>query len=316
MGGGGRGDRGPGDPAAVHRRTEATPGGLVHERPDKRKGVFTYNPDWGILVGRPASYGSDWPFNDHHFHYGYFVRAAAEVARVDPAWADKWGGMVNVLIRELANPNRDDKMFPFMRCFDRYEGHGWASGNAEFGAGNNEESSSESMNAWYGIAMWGAATGDTATRNLGLYMFTMEMTAIEEYWFDVSGTNFPKEYPHAGVGMVWGTGGGWGTWFSGDPDCIHGIQYLPYTPGSVYLIRYPDYIKRAWPTILAGRKAGNNLNSGWGDLMVMFHAGQDPADAAKFVDATPNMNVEGGNSRAFMYQWVYTLNNLGTSIGR
>ena len=137
------------------------------------------------------------------------------------------------------------------------------------------------------------------------------MTSIEESWFDVSATNWPKSYPHQGVGMVWGNGAGWGTWFSGDPDCIHGIQYLPYTPGSVYLIRYPDYIKRAWPTILAARNAKDNLNGGWGDLMVMFHAGQDPADAMKFVNSTPNMKVEAGNSRAFMYQWCSTLDTLG-----
>ena len=74
----------------------------------KRSGVFTYNPNWGILVGLPGSYGSDWPFNDHHFHYGYFIRAAAEVARIDPAWAakDKWGGMVDIIIRECASPDR------------------------------------------------------------------------------------------------------------------------------------------------------------------------------------------------------------------
>ncbi len=281
---------------------------------DERNTYFVYNPKWGNLTGIAGGYGADWPFNDHHFHYGYFIRAAAEVARADPAWAakDKWGGMVDMLIREVASPDRNDKMFPSSRCFDRYEGHGWASGDAGFEAGNNQESSSESMNCWYGIAMWGAATGDTAMRDFGLYMFTTEMTAIEEYWFDVSGTNFPKNYPHDSVGMVWGNGGGWGTWFSGDPDCICGIQFLPYTPGSVYLIRYPDYIKRDWPTILAARKAGNNLNGGWGDLMVMFHAGEDPADSMKFVDSTPKMNVEGGNSRAFMYDWCSTLYTLGT----
>ena len=29
--------------------------------------------------------------NDHHFHYGYFIRAAAEIARRDPAWAADMG---------------------------------------------------------------------------------------------------------------------------------------------------------------------------------------------------------------------------------
>ena len=31
--------------------------------------------------------------------------------------------------------------------------------------------------------------------------------------------------------MVWGGKGAFGTWFSGDIDCIHGINWLPFTPG-------------------------------------------------------------------------------------
>jgi endoglucanase Acf2 len=270
----------------------------------ERNTYFVYNKSWGNLTGVGGGYGADWPFNDHHFHYGYMIRAAAEIARADPAWAEKWGPMVELVIRECASPDRNDPLFPNSRCFDRYEGHGWASGDAGFEAGNNNESSSESMNCWYGITMWGAATGNTALRDFGLYMFTTDMTAIEEYWFDVSDTNFPKSYPHESVGMVWGNGAAWGTWFSGDPNKITGIQYLPYTPGSVYLVRYPDYIQRAYPAL--------NVNADWGDLMIMFHAGQDPADAMKLVDATPNMKVEGGNSRAFLYQWCSTLNTFGT----
>jgi endoglucanase Acf2 len=281
----------------------------------KGNGSFVYHPNWGILVGYPGGFGSDWPFNDHHFHYGYFIRAAAEVARIDPAWAakDKWGGMVEMLIRECASPDRQDKLFPFARGFDRYEGHGWASGDAGFEAGNNEESSSESMNCWYGIAMWGAATGDTAMRDWGLYMFTTQMTAIEEYWFDVGGTNFPKNYNHECAGMVWGTGGQYGTWFSGDADCIFGINYLPFTPGSLYLIRWPDYIKRASAQALSARKAGANFSAGWGDLHLMFMAGSDPTKAAAYLAQNNNMNVEGGNSKAFLHHWIATLNDYGAN---
>jgi endoglucanase Acf2 len=264
-------------------------------------------------VGLRASFGTDWPFNDHHFHYGYFIRAAAELARCDPAWAapEKWGGMIRLLIRDIACADREDPMFPFLRCFDRFAGHGWASGDAGFADSNNQESSSESMNAWYGMILWGQATGDTALRDLGLYLFTTEMTAIEEYWFDVADSNFPREFTREGLGMVWGGKGAYGTWFSADADCIHGINYLPYTPGSVYLVRHPDYIRRAYPVIMAERRARENLNAGWGDLILMFHAGQDPAEAAAFLAANPAMKVEPGNSRAFLYHWIHTLDNLG-----
>ena len=68
--------------------------------------------------------------------------------------------MVNLLIRDIASPDPDDPMFPSIRCFDLYAGHSWASGHAKFADGNNQESSSESMNAWYAMMLWGEVTGD------------------------------------------------------------------------------------------------------------------------------------------------------------
>ncbi|MGL4462602.1 MAG: glycosyl hydrolase, partial [Planctomycetia bacterium] len=126
----------------------------------KEEPVFYYDGRWGTFVGSRPGYGSDNPLNDHHFHYGYFIRAAAEVARVDPEWAKKWGPMVELMIRDVASEDRKDALFPRLRCFDVYAGHSWASGDANFADGNNQESSSESLNAWYGMMLWGEATGD------------------------------------------------------------------------------------------------------------------------------------------------------------
>ena len=277
----------------------------------KDQPVFYYNATWNALIGSRPSYGSDSSLNDHHFHYGYFIRAAAEVARLDPAWAEKWGPMVKMLIRDIASPGRNDPKFAYLRCFDKYAGHSWASGDANFGDGNNQESSSESMNAWYGMILWGQATGNMTIRDTGLFLFNTERTAVEEYWFDVSATNYPKDYPNVALGMVWGGKGAFGTWFSGDIDCIHGINWLPFTPASIYMGRYPDYVKRNHDRIVEKRKGGRDYNNGWGDLVVMFHALDDPHDAAQYIDANPDCKLEGGNSHAFMYHWIYTLNNLG-----
>ena len=156
---------------------------------------FYYDPSWGTLIGTPPSYGSDDQINDHHFHYGYFIRAAAEVARFDPDWAAEWGPRVELLIRDVASIVPNDPLFPRLRHFDPYAGHSWASGHAIFGDGNNQESSSEAMNAWYGIALWGAATGNTELLDLGLYLYNTELVAIEEYWFDVDQTNFADGFP-------------------------------------------------------------------------------------------------------------------------
>ncbi|MCY2994951.1 MAG: glycosyl hydrolase [Planctomycetota bacterium] len=279
--------------------------------PGKAQPVFYYNAVWNSLIGSRPSYGSDSSLNDHHFHYGYFIRAAAEVARVDRVWAEKWGPMVNLLIRDIASSDRSDPMFPYLRCFDKYAGHSWASGDANFADGNNQESSSESMNAWYGMILWGQALGDTTIRDTGLFLYNTERTSVEEYWFDVSGTNYPQDYPNVALGMCWGGKGAFGTWFSGDIDCIHGINWLPFTPASVYMGRHPDYVKKNHDRIVEKRQGGSDYNNGWGDLVVMFYALSDPAAAARYIDAHPDCKLEGGNSHAFMYHWIYTLNNLG-----
>ncbi len=279
--------------------------------PGETSPLFYYNSTWGSMIGSKASYGSDNPLNDHHFHYGYFIRAAGEIARLDPEWAKKWEPMVMMLIRDIASPSRTDEMFPYIRCFDKYAGHSWASGDANFADGNNQESSSESLNAWYGMMLWGEATGNKTVRDTGLSLFNIERTAVEEYWFDVSGTNFPKDFQEVALGMIWGGKGAFATWFSGDIDCIHGINWLPFTPASIYMGRHPDYVKKNFNRIVERRKEGNNFNNGWGDLVVMFGALNDPAPAATYMDKMPNCSLEGGNTHAFMYHWIETLNTLG-----
>ena len=58
----------------------------------------------------------------------------------------QYGGMVDLLIRDANNYDRSDTRFPYLRDFDIYAGHDWASGHGAFGAGNNQESSSEGQN--------------------------------------------------------------------------------------------------------------------------------------------------------------------------
>ncbi|MGB6222813.1 glycosyl hydrolase [Haloferula sp.] len=279
--------------------------------PGENSPLFYYNETWGALIGSVPSYGSDSQLNDHHFHYGYFIRAAATVARLDAEWAKKWGPMVEILIRDIASPALEDPLFPHMRCFDAYAGHSWASGHADFGDGNNQESSSESMNAWYGMMLWGEATNNELIRDTGIYLFNTERTAVEEYWFDVSGTNFPKDFPNVALGMIWGGKGAFATWFSGDIDCIHGINWLPFTPASIYMGRFPDYVKKNHDRIVEKREGGSDYNNGWGDLVVMFNALSDPKSAANYIDSNPDCSLEGGNTHAFMYHWIHTLERLG-----
>ena len=61
---------------------------------DHKDDYFYYDENYGTLIGYPSSYDSDKQVNDHHFHYGYWIKAAAAVAMKDPQWAKEWGGMV------------------------------------------------------------------------------------------------------------------------------------------------------------------------------------------------------------------------------
>ncbi len=57
-------------------------------------------------------------------------RTAAEVALRDPAWIapDRWGGMIELLIADIATMERGRADFPFLRNWDAYEAHTWANG--------------------------------------------------------------------------------------------------------------------------------------------------------------------------------------------
>ncbi|MGK5447598.1 glycosyl hydrolase [Streptomyces radiopugnans] len=272
---------------------------------------FSYDRDWRTLIGYPASYGSDKELNDHHFHYSYYVMAAAIVAQYDRAWAadSAWGGMVKTLVRDAANPSRTDELFPFLRGFDVYAGHSWAAGHAGFAAGNNQESSSESVNLSAGLVLWGAATGDDSLRDLGVYLLTTESEAIAQYWFDADQKVYPENFGHDVVGMVWGSGGAYSTWWTANPEEIHGINVLPVTGGSLHLARNKDAIRRS---IAEMEKANGGPAVEWRDIFWEFQALADPAKGKAAWDAqNSGYEPEAGESKAHTYHWVTTLDAIG-----
>ncbi|WP_443076437.1 glycosyl hydrolase [Streptomyces sp. TRM 70361] len=272
---------------------------------------FSYDRDWRTLIGYPASYGSDKELNDHHFHYSYYVMAAAIVAQYDKGWAadSAWGGMVKTLVRDAANPSRTDEKFPFLRGFDVYAGHSWAAGHAGFAAGNNQESSSESVNLSAGLILWGSATGDDSLRDLGVYLLTTESEAIAQYWFDADQKVYPENFGHDVVGMVWGSGGAYSTWWTANPEEIHGINVLPVTGGSLHLARNKDAIRRS---VAEMEKANGGPAVEWRDIFWEFQALADPAKGKAAWDAQgASYTPEAGETKAHTYHWIATLDALG-----
>ncbi len=269
---------------------------------------FAYNAQWDTLQGYPDSFGSAGDLNDHHFHYGYFVHAAALVGLVDPAWALENRDMVDLLIADVASNDSASTSFPELRSFSPMAGHSWASGHGAFSSGNNQESSSEAMNFATGVTLWGEATGNQNTRQLGQMLYSLEAEAIAEYWFDRYGTVYPEAYEHESVGMIWGDGAAHATWFSAEPELIKGINFLPFHGGSLYLSEMA-----ADPAALLAEV--EQLNGGpandWPGIILQYEALVDPDSAAAHYEQQVPSD-EAGQSPAYTYFWVSVLEAMGT----
>ena len=285
---------------------------------DAPNGYFVKNARTGTVVGYPEEYGSISHLNDHHFHYGYWINAAAHVALRDPVWAQQshWGAMVDQLIGDIATPERGRADFPFIRNFDVYEGHSWASGDADFVDGNNQESSSEAVNAWAGLILWGEATKNKAVRDLGIWLYTTETEAISDYWFDQRHAVFSKEYGKVVAAQVFGGRYAYNTWWTEEPRQIQGINLMPITPASIYLGRDPAYIiqfmnaigpeKRAY--LKRGKDDGTPSDI-WQDILMSYYALAEPEPALEHWK--PKGSVELGETRSHTLYWLLSLKEMG-----
>jgi endoglucanase Acf2 len=269
---------------------------------------FYYDERWRTLIGVPTMYGSGSQLNDHHFHYGYFVFAAATVAQYDRAWAERHAPMVELLIRDANDPDRSDARFPFLRHFDPYEGHSWASGTGVAAWGNNEESSSEEINFAAATALWGTVMGRDDLRDLGLFLFANGEEAVDQYWFDVDRDTFPKGYDSPLVGIVWGGGGMYSTWFSTQPAFILGIQLTPMTIGALRFGRHRDTFRKVLSETERENDGPLHL---WREKAWMLEAEVDPQHAVAEFEAEHAFTPSFGTTTAFLYHWLYSLRRFG-----
>jgi endoglucanase Acf2 len=236
---------------------------------DELTDVFTYTPGepdkyfaqstrLGGLIGFRCGFGSH-RFNDHHFHYGYYVYAAAILGLADSGFLSSHGEMAKLVAKEYANWDRDDKRFPLLRTFDIWEGHSWANGGVDNSPwfGQNQESTSEAMMSWAAIVLLGNATGDPAMTAAGAMGHAMEAAATNEYWFNRHHDNFPPSYgPPGRISCItWGSQIQYITYFGPEPVFVHGIQYLPILPSSHYLVRHEAAAAEEFRYLLANSRS-------------------------------------------------------------
>lgn len=219
---------------------------------------FTYDPVWGGIVSTASYEGRDSGFdfggtyyNDHHFHYGYFVHAASIIAYLHPDWLQMGNNKVwvDTLIRDYANSDVDDPYFPPSRAFDYFSGHSWATGIFSSSDGKNEESTSEDAFAAYAMKMWGHVTGDPNMEARGNVQLAIMKNSFANYFYYsldnavqppafarniVSGILFENKIDHS-------------TFFGQSPEFVHGIHMLPISPITSY-IRPNTFVAHEWAT--------------------------------------------------------------------
>lgn len=285
------------------------------------KSYFVYDKSLGAVAAYPNEFFFVEQINDRHFTWGYWIRAIAEIALRDPAWAgkDRWGGMVDLLVSDIATAERGRSDFPFLRNFDPYEGHSWASGIGLGKEGNNQESSSEAVNAWAGLILWGEVNGDAALRDLGVYLYTTEIQGIQNYWFDLHHVVFAPEYKNVEVSQLFGGAYKHNTWWTDEPRQIKGINLLPITSSSIYLGRDPRYVERNLAALDAemaiyaarGMHPSNPPPADiWQDVFAEYRALADPGLALQKWDRWGSFEL--GDTRTHALAFILGLQAMGT----
>ncbi|MDM7854711.1 glycosyl hydrolase [Cellulomonas alba] len=248
-------------------------------------------------LGLEASFGSD-QLNDHHFHDGYLLSAAGLLADGHADLAKRWAPVMNLLAQDVAAAQPSEQL-PQLRMVDPYAGHSWASGTAPFADGNNQESSSEAVNAWNGLGLWAAASGQAALGTEASWLASNEALAARTYWTD---TALPDGFGHQVVSLNWGGKRDYATWFSPDPNAILAIQLIPMGPVQRYLAGDPARIRAQVHEATPG---GTSVQ--FGGYLLGYAALAGKADAAKAWTqalSLPDSAVDDGSSHAATLAFV------------
>lgn len=225
-------------------------------------------------------------YNDHHFHYGYIIHAAAVIGHVDQQygsgdWASENKDIVEALIRDVANPSLLDTYFPQFRSFDWFNGHSWAAGLYENGNGKNEESSSEDYHFAYGMKLWGEVTNNESMNRLGSLMLNILRDSMQDYFLYTDDNTVEPSLIVANKvsGILFDNIIDYTTYFGTNTEYIHGIHMLPLTPASG-LIRSTEFVQQEWNEKLAS--IIDSLQSGWAGILRLNQALFDPKSSYDF----------------------------------
>ncbi|CAG7979316.1 unnamed protein product [Penicillium nalgiovense] len=269
------------------------------------KGVVStagYNGDLNQDFGNTA-------YNDHHFHYGYFVQAAAIIGSLDPSWLAANKEWVNMLVRDAGNSVANDPHFPFSRSFDWYNGHSWAKGLFESFDGKDQESTSEDTMFAYAIKMWGKTTGDASMEARGNIMLGILGRSLHNYFLmEDDNENQPANFiANKVTGILFENKVDHTTYFGANLEFIQGIHMLPLMPHSPFT-RRKEFVRQEWEAMFAENAStpASKVEGGWRGVLYANLALIDPKAAWEFF-AQPNFDyswIDGGASRTWYLAFV------------
>ncbi|KAF2089310.1 glycoside hydrolase family 81 protein [Saccharata proteae CBS 121410] len=276
---------------------------------------LVYDESWGGVVSVAgwtdpnADFGNTW-YNDHHFHYGYFVYTAAVIGYLDPSWLEQGTNKawVNMLVKDFANPVAGDE-FPFSRAFDWYHGHSWAKGLFASADGKDQESTSEDAFATYGMKMWGRVIGDDSMEARGNLMLSVQARSFQNYFLmESNNTNQPASFINNKVtGILFENKADWATYFSGEWYCKEGIHMIPISSPSA-LIRTPAFVQQEYDTYMSGARI-DEAEGGWRGILYANLALVDPVRSWQFF-ANASFDaawLDGGASRTWYLAYAASL---------
>ncbi|KAL3672012.1 hypothetical protein V7S43_002681 [Phytophthora oleae] len=266
---------------------DQTYGGIVSSQGFKTKDL---NADFGNTM-----------YNDHHFHYGYWVHTAAIINRLDPSWGElsKLNAIVNLLVRDVANYDPDDKFFARFRSFDWFRGHSYSHGVTPFADGKDQESTSEDVNFAFGMYMYGKATGNAAMEAVGKLMTRVNAHAIKTYFLieDANQVHPANFRANKVTGIFFDNKVDYATWFSAEKYCIHGIQMIPVSAVTEF-VRTKQFVKEEWEQVL-GKEAIVTREDTGNAWLSLLYANFAMVDKQRALGVLQKAKMDDGLSRSW-----------------
>ncbi|KZT36281.1 hypothetical protein SISSUDRAFT_1034970 [Sistotremastrum suecicum HHB10207 ss-3] len=250
-----------------------------------------YETAWGGIINKAGynnpnvDFGNGY-YNDHHFHYGYFLTGAAIIAKYDKNWMNAHQTYINWFARDIANPSTADPYFTVARHRDWFAGHSWASGIANGAGSRDQEASTEAINGYYGAMLWGNVTGNTNLFNFARLLVATEQHASQTYWHlypQASATARDQPYPEVGlrnlitIGNVEDWQAGAWTFWGAEKVEINSIQILPVTPINEYLYD-SQWVQNVY-AYTSGELADPTIDDEWKCLIYLAYSQYSPQTA-------------------------------------